>query len=336
VPELEPTITPPGSASACKLTSACPAPMYLKNNEYQGKYSNIAEILPVTTDEDDFGLDAVEPLFFFPLADWTEEGGDSGFVTALKFDVEDINTDIFYFCHVHAGMSGRIKFKDAAGTMLNMEDTPAMYPNKSPKYDVVTEFDQQCGTYGLEDFQTSMMIGQCPDTFFCDGSSLFTQCIDAMNCAMLSGMTTQYGGLENSDENDVVLFLRQMIPHHRNAVNMAKTLLKNGGVSCSGEPIEEGDAVSAGCLLQPIARSIVNTQNSQIITMQDILDNLTGEEGNCFFEDGVLVDTSTTTGSPVAAPAAGPTDAVPKTSGAAGSMLNSVIATVGIAALVFC
>jgi len=313
VDELEPSITPPGSISECKLTNSCPAPMYLKNGVYQGTYSNIAGILAVTEGADDFGLDAVEPLFFWPVGDWEEEGGDDGFVTALKFDVDDYKSDFFYFCHVHAGMSGRIKLKNASGEMLNMENTPALYPKSKTTYDVVSSYDQGCGTFGLEDFQTSKMQGQCPDTFFCEGTSTFTECIDSMNCAMLDGMTTEYGGQDTMELSDVVLFLRQMIPHHKNAVNMAKSLLKNGGVFCDNKEIEEGDALTAGCLLEPIARSIVNVQNSQIITMGDILESLGGEAGNCVFEDGVL--------------------GVEGTSGAAGSMLSAIIAMVGVAAL---
>ena len=94
VDELEPGI---GRANSnCADTLSCPAPMYWKNGEYTGVYSNIESLVPTVGDED-FGLDAVEPLFFHPLADWE---GYGPFVTALNFDVEDFDQDIFYFCHV--------------------------------------------------------------------------------------------------------------------------------------------------------------------------------------------------------------------------------------------
>merc|ERR1712183_478299 len=71
----------------------------------------------------------------------------------------------------------------------------------------------------------------------------------------------------------VILFLRNMIPHHQNAVNMAKNLLISGEVDCVLEgPVEEGDVVSTACLLDPIVRSIINTQNSQIQAMQGLLE----------------------------------------------------------------
>ena len=55
----------------------------------------------------------------------------------------------------------------------------------------------------------------------------FSDCIDAMNCAMLAGMTTKV-----SSQSEIALFVHQMIPHHQNAVNMAKTLLVTGDVPC--------------------------------------------------------------------------------------------------------
>ena len=39
-----------------------------------------------------------------------------------------------------------------------------------------------------------------------------------MNCAMMVRMTTSV----KESESEVALFIHQMIPHHQNAVNMAK------------------------------------------------------------------------------------------------------------------
>ena len=82
----------------------------------------------------------------------------------------------------------------------------------------------------------------------------FADCIDAMNCHMLYGMTTKV-----SSGTELALFLHQMIPHHQvrpfndekvewpfsrmliaillslylqNAVNMAKALLSAGFLPC--------------------------------------------------------------------------------------------------------
>ena len=41
--------------------------MYYIGDEYKGIYSNNPDVVSVTTGADDFGLDAIEPLFFHPL-----------------------------------------------------------------------------------------------------------------------------------------------------------------------------------------------------------------------------------------------------------------------------
>lgn len=167
-------------------------------------------------------------------------------------------------------MTGRIKLMDENGNMLNAETTPEL----GYKYDSVSDFDAECGTFALDEFQ--LPSGMCPERFVCDAGTdtlgTYAGCIDSMNCAMLGGMTTGYGGDGKSDTltNDAILFMRQMIPHHQNAVNMAKATLKSGEVVCN-EGDNEG---SAGCILEPILRGIVNSQNHQIQTMQHILSDI--------------------------------------------------------------
>jgi len=271
VDELEPGIAPPGSSSSCADTLSCPAPMYYMNGTYTGSYSNIPSLVPVPDPpSDDFGLDTVEPLFFHPLGDWQ---GYGAFVTALNFDVDDIDQDIFYFCHVHSGMTARIKLIGADGEMTSDENSPEI----PYEYSCVSPFDRECGTYNLEQFQPDANP-MCPASFVCyDGAGTLAdsvKCVNSMDCAMLHGMTVVYGdeGMD-SRMNDVILFLRNMIPHHQNAVNMAKNLLISGEVDCVLEgPVEEGDVVSTACLLDPIVRSIINTQNSQIQAMQGLLE----------------------------------------------------------------
>jgi len=261
--------------------------------EYTGVYSNIESLEPVTGDED-FGLDAVEPLFFHPLADWESYGP---FVTALNFDDENFDQDIFYFCHVHSLMTGRIKLIGSDGSMKNEANTPEI----PYSYDCVSSFDGDCGTFGTDQFQLADNP-QCPDRFVCyDGAGTIgemAECINAMNCAMLTGMTVFYGD-EGKDEklNDTILFLREMIPHHQNAVNMAKNLLKSGEVNCSLDaPVEEGEEVSTACLLDPIVRGIINTQNSQIQAMKGLLDTFDvahPEDKICTIkDDGTMSDAS--------------------------------------------
>jgi len=260
VDELEPGIAPHGTDNTCADTNSCPAPMYSNGETYLGDYSNNADVAPVTINsEEDFGLDHYEPLFFYPLGDWVE----NAFSVNLIFDDTDFMSDIFYFCHIHAGMTGRIKFIDADEALLQHEDEPAI----DYEYDVPSAFDEECGTYGIEPFQ--LPNSQCPESFVCNAPDLsydlgkYASCYDAMDCAMMVGMTTYV-------EDAKSLFIHQMIPHHQNAVNMAKALLKSGGLECDDVTEETSD-----CALTVIAMSIIAHQNHQIQGMQAVLD----EEG---------------------------------------------------------
>jgi hypothetical protein len=91
-PELEPSVS--GGDSPCTSSNSCPAPMYYKNGEYLGAYSNLPDETHVY--DDDFGLDAYEPEFFYPMPQWAAEE----YSIKLTFDDSSYGQDIFYFCHV--------------------------------------------------------------------------------------------------------------------------------------------------------------------------------------------------------------------------------------------
>lgn len=164
-------------------------------------------------------------------------------------------------------MSGRIKLLDSDGNVINTEgDIPEIkYP-----YDQQSSFDESCGTYGLEQYQVPNPM--CPSHFAClgggvtsntDAVSQYVKCYDAINCHMIAGMTT---GFTTSDP--IALFIYQMIPHHQNAVNMAKNLLLSNAVVCDdlSNPEENED-----CTLQAILRGIINSQNYQVQQMRSYL-----------------------------------------------------------------
>jgi hypothetical protein len=65
----------------------------------------------------------------------------------LKFDVEDFKNDIFYFCHIHQFMAGRIKLLKN-GVPVTEEDVPE-WPYK---YDLPTEFDESVVHTGSTSF----------------------------------------------------------------------------------------------------------------------------------------------------------------------------------------
>jgi len=231
----------------------CPAPMYYSGDTYLGKYSPDGGDL---ADQEDFGLDFYEPLFFHPFGAWSE---NDDFSVDVTFDDATMTKDIFYFCHIHQFMSGRIKLMDADGNLLNEEDTPVI----GYDYDTIDSFDSECGTYNTTDYK--LPHGQCPTEFVCDvegGDDVkaFAGCIEAMNCHMMTSMTT-------NAVSEQALFIHQMIPHHQNAVNMAKALLKTGKVKCDASDNESDD-----CELEGILRTIISQQNHQILSMKGILE----------------------------------------------------------------
>lgn len=181
--EVEPGISR-NPNNKCDETKTCPAPMYFLNGEYLGKYSNIPEVSAVTVLEEDFGLDVYEPLFFHPIAEWASQGN---FSVKLRFDDEDLGVDLFYFCHIHEFMVGRIKLTKN-GIPINDLGIPSLgfFPDQT------SEFDKLCGTFGLNEFQLPNRL--CPDRFVCgigegedqsDDLKLYAKCNDAMNCHML-------------------------------------------------------------------------------------------------------------------------------------------------------
>lgn len=252
-------IVPPGSVSTCADSNSCPAPMYIKDGNYLGEYSNNEDIAPVAS-SDNFGLDDYEPEFFLDPVTWASAGT---YEVALKFDVNDFTDDIFYFCHIHQFMTGRIKFVDSNGDVLSFTDSPVI----DYEYDTPSAYDQTCGTHGLDAFQ--LPNSQCPEKFVCNKPEgtvgAFAGCLESMNCAMTVGMTTNV-----HQDSAIALFNHQMIPHHQNAVNMCKSLMKTGEIDCADITNEDDVA----CIMASLCYEIINGQNFQIQTMRGILDEL--------------------------------------------------------------
>ena len=166
-------------------------------------------------------------------------------------------------------MTGRIKLlKD--GVPVQEADLPEI----PYEYDTPSDYDRTCGTLGLDDFQ--LPNPECPDRFVCgldqkqskqsgDSMATFSDCIDSMNCRMIADMTTGVAA-----ESEVALFMHQMIPHHENAINMAKALLQSGDLNeCTDYASEEPK-----CRMFDIAISIVNGQNFQVQLMRTLLKNM--------------------------------------------------------------
>jgi len=185
------------------------------------------------------GLDCYEPEFFYPQDVW--EGKKYSAVLTITRAVADKAKEnggvLYYFCHIHSKMSGRI--------IITAEHVPgkemALYPAVTR-----SDVDTQCGTTGL-----SKEFTQWDHRFLCGTlDKTFEKCVQSMDYKMSSDM--RYFSSEDN-EDPVKLFCEQMIPHHQNAVNMAKALIKH-------HP-EEVKAVDdfKGLLME-----IINGQNYQI------------------------------------------------------------------------
>jgi hypothetical protein len=239
-PELE-FPNPAGCADAafaCDPGVAQQAPLYGIDGVYAGFTASwLAD-----------GLDTYEPAFQVDEAIWAEHA----YSVQLTIPVGTRTSTLFYFCHVHHGMSGAISVAHAPGTTgLNALVTPfvpaAYYESVSSPS---TGLDLACGTRGVaDDWDTGACAGM---TFMCDTvSGQFSECMQAIDCLMHTTMSV----VENA--NPVATFMDQMIPHHINAVNMAKIVLK---LATSATGFDDDVAM--------LMRNVVNTQNAQIQAMQ--------------------------------------------------------------------
>jgi len=246
VDELEPRVNPLNKA--CVTNSTCQHPLYFGGDAGL----TFLGMSPVAETEN-FGLDVYEPEFKKSLQNWKKNQYN------VKLTISDQSTsDIFYFCHLHDNMSGRIKVLDENGEPRSIDDKPPL----GYTYQSLDSFDSACGTHDVSRYQNSSSL--CPDmTFLCgvnasmtSAKKTFGECMIALDCAMHVEMRV------NIQEDPIVTFIHQMIPHHRNAVNMAKVLLKHGQITDANDP--DGDLVA-------MLWNIVNTQNEQITFMRSWL-----------------------------------------------------------------
>tara|TARA_B110000459_G_C16344217_1_gene373669 strand:+ start:128 stop:550 length:423 start_codon:yes stop_codon:yes gene_type:complete len=104
----------------------------------------------------------------------------------------------------------------------------------------------------------------------------FEKCLHAIDCQMHWDMYTE----TTPDSDKIVTFMQQMIPHHQNAVNMAKLLLKHA-TSAEIKAVEG---------LEDILHNIINTQNYQIHQFRNYLNSA---DVNKLLEDPEIIPPST-------------------------------------------
>merc|ERR1711865_332367 len=121
---------------------------------------------------------------------------------------------------------------------------------------IQSEFDAGCGTYGISAFE--LPNPNCPVNFVCGaGSELenFAACFNALDCAMTSGMSNEVGSQDDDVSDEIALFINQMIPHHQNAVNMCKTLIKQH-LKCAKLTPESAEK-DIGCTMSLLCSEII-------------------------------------------------------------------------------
>eukprot|EP00964_Phaeocystis_antarctica_P025763 scaffold14500_cov73-Phaeocystis_antarctica.AAC.2 len=233
----------------------------------------------VTTDESGFGLDAYEPEFFNSQDWWGEaptRAGANAYKVTLNIPATATYNKIYYFCHIHAGMSAEIMITGTAGTGLNVAGTTetqatalAIYDGiKSGHQKSIATFDQACGTYDVAAFDPSSKHSTCAGKNFLCGEGAgdhYSKCLQAVDCKMHHDMAVSVA----VGASKFATFARQMIPHHQNAVAMTKVLLKHHTAADYAAPSGEDNDHAAA---EGLGREIINVQNAQIQQMSGWLD----------------------------------------------------------------
>lgn len=203
-------------------------------------------LIPDCTDAGATGLDCYEPEFFYPRADWMEKTYTAELTITPGVAAASKGGVIYYFCHIHSKMSGKIIIKNTDGSDYSSgsEELSLYAPTVSDA------FDTKCGTSHVSEYADGAE-NECSINFFAGTKNTdFEKCLHAVDCQMHYEM---YSETTPDQEDNVALFMQQMIPHHVNAVNMAKLLLK-----------QAKDQVDAVGDLEGILYDIINTQNFQI------------------------------------------------------------------------
>jgi hypothetical protein len=211
---------------------------------------------PTCADAGATGLDCYEPEFFHPREEWMKKKYKAELTVTQAVADASHGGVLYYFCHIHSRMSGKIKILKADGTAF----TPTANPTEKALYSVteVTPVDGVCGTSGLEPYSFGKSMA-CKERYICGTLDTdFEKCLDAMNCAMKSDM---HAHTSPDHGNEIAVFMQQMIPHHNNAINMAKLLLKH----------ETPANIAAVDGLINILYDIINVQSYQVHQFRNYL-----------------------------------------------------------------
>jgi len=212
------------------------------------------------------GLDVYEPLFQIPEDQWEEKGGEGSYSVKITIPEDSKTAELYYFCHIHSGMSGLMVVEDPVQDANKLVTTlSADYYGTPPE-----AFDVECGTYdNVTEFHTDMN-SFCPgQTFLCDATNTpFSKCMQAIDCKMNYEMRVQ-----EKEANKLAVFMEQMIPHHWNAILMSRIALKH---STDSEGYDDEDLN-----VPQLMRNIINVQMMQIQQMESWLETYGHKKVQC-------------------------------------------------------
>jgi hypothetical protein len=161
---------------------------------------------------------------------------------------------IYYFCHIHSKMSGKIKIAGSTGKAGSKEKALYLPSKISPE-------DNTCGTYNVGVYGHGQPKA-CAERFLCGKlDTTFEACLQAVDCAMYKEMKAEVTA-DGADK--IAYFMQQMIPHHQNAVNMAKIVMKTSTAEKITAAMDEDG-------LTDILWNIINVQNFQIHQFRNYL-----------------------------------------------------------------
>jgi hypothetical protein len=237
------------------------------DDEYTRSNGNPAVQYRINKVQPEGNLEDYEPQFLWPRAEWLERryGVEITITDEIARHAAEHGGIIYYFCHLHSKMSGKLRItgnyqKDGSAYQKTKSYEKSSYaPHGTELNEYVPRaadaFDSTCGTYEASPYKIGS--GMCPgQQFLCSSAgTTFEQCMHAIDCKMQVEMTVKGHDVH---QDPVAIFMQQMIPHHTNAVNMARVMLKTG--------YTRSDAFANNLMYE-----IVNNQNKQIHEMRNYL-----------------------------------------------------------------
>merc|ERR1711998_231686 len=198
------------------------------------------------------GMDCYEEEFFYPRNQWLKKQYTVDLTITEAAAHWSRNGELYYFCHIHSKMSGRIILLNPDGSRYsNSNEKLMLYPPS-----LLGPVDRTCGTTGVEDYMHGGSK-ECSERHMCGTlDTNFEKCMNAINCKMMQDMRDS---TTPNAANKIEVYTQQMTSHHINAVNMARIMLKYG------------DKLKEHPELFGIMNGIVNSQNADIHAFRSYL-----------------------------------------------------------------